>query len=843
MISVKNTLKNLFGNGNGKKTTTHHDKRPDYSFEHSAFKEKPRTEYMVDYLFVDENHENVVYCGDQGLFKVWEFRGPDMDSATPLELMQHTSLLNNALKMMGDGFIVYFDAQRHVAADYDKSTMPTPLLQQMENERAEYYGSSQHYETNYYLVIYHVPPLEVKEKLLNFFIKDNKEEQKDDATVYAQVLDDFLKQAHIFVEMLGSHCFKELKELDATGTVSYLHNIMSDHRMTVQPNNDRYINDYICDTPLVAGRTPILGKKHMRAITVLNFPPISTPGTFNILNNFNFEYRWVSRWICLSKTQADEELKNYQKLWSQQQIPLTSMIKDAITQTTSENEVDENALANSDDASQARAELNSDICSFGYYTMVMLVFDTTKKGADDKAKRVLETINSMGFTGYIETENSVEAYRGTLPGCYRCNIRRPMVSSLNFCHLCPTTATWSGDKRNDALKGPVLLYTDSTGYTPFRFSFHVGDVGHTMIVGPSGAGKSVLLNTIEAHFCKYPNSNVFIFDKSASSRALTYGVGGNFYNLAAESTGELSFQPLAHLEDLGEMAWAKEWILSFIESKGVEITPEVDNAVWNGLVSTRNSRVELRTLTQFCTLTQNMQVREALRPLTGNNSYGKLFDNNHDFAGQGRWQVFEMEALMNNPAIVAPTLDFLFHRIEKQIKNAKGPSIIVLDECWLFFDNPSFRRKLREYFKDMRKKNTSIIFATQNLSDIAQKPDLFSVVVDNCPSRIFLPNVNAVTEANANLYHQFGCNETQIQIISQMTPKSDYYYFSDRGNRIFRLALQPIEIPFVTATSKNDQIAINKILAKGKPDEFVHDWLVFKKEIPEWNRLVETLQL
>lgn len=399
--------------------------------------------------------------------------------------------------------------------------------------------------------------------------------------------------------------------------------------------------------------------------------------------------------------------------------------QNAITQTRSDNEIDEHAIENSDDAAAARSELNADYVSFGFYTMVMLVFDTTKKGADDKASEVVSTLNSLGFTASIETENAVEAYRGTLPSCYRCNVRRPKVSSLNFCHLAPTTATWSGDKRNDALKGPVLLYVDSSGYTPFRFSFHVGDVGHTMIVGPSGAGKSVLLNTMEAHFLKYPDSNVFIFDKGASSRCLTYGVGGNFYNLAAEGSKDLSFQPLAKIDDPDEMKWAKEWILSYLESKGVKPTPEVDNAVWNGLLSTRNSRVSLRTISQFCVLTQNMEVREALRPLTKEGSYGKLFDNDHDFAGSGRWQVFEMEALMNTPAIVPPTLDYLFHRIETQIKHATGPSIIVLDECWLFFDNPAFRRKLREYFKDMRKKNTSIIFATQNLSDIATKSDLF----------------------------------------------------------------------------------------------------------------------
>lgn len=59
---------------------------------------------------------------------------------------------------------------------------------------------------------------------------------------------------------------------------------------------------------------------------------------------------------------------------------------------------------------------------------------------------------------------------------------------------------------------------------------------------------------------------------------------------------------------------------------------------------------------------------------------------------------------MNMPSIVPLTLDYLFHRIEGSINEAAGPSMIVLDECWLFFDNPIFQKKLKDYFKTMRKK-------------------------------------------------------------------------------------------------------------------------------------------
>lgn len=103
-----------------------------------------------------------------------------------------------------------------------------------------------------------------------------------------------------------------------------------------------------------------------------------------------------------------------------------------------------------------------------------------------------------------------------------------------------------------------------------------------------------------------------------------------------------------------------------------------------------------------------------------------------------------------------------------------------------------------------------------------------TTVMENCPNRIFLPNVNAVNEKNQELYASFGCNYQQVKLIAQMQAKRDYYYASPKGNRIFQLALQPIELPFVTATAKSDQLAMDQILASYPREEFVSRWLKYK---------------
>jgi type IV secretory pathway VirB4 component len=72
---------------------------------------------------------------------------------------------------------------------------------------------------------------------------------------------------------------------------------------------------------------------------------------------------------------------------------------------------------------------------------------------------------------------------------------------------------------------------ETEGSTPFRFSLHVGDVGHTLIVGPTGAGKSVLLALMAMQFRRYDRAQVFAFDFGGSIRAAALACGGDWQDL------------------------------------------------------------------------------------------------------------------------------------------------------------------------------------------------------------------------------------------------------------------------------------------------------------------------
>jgi type IV secretion system protein VirB4 len=148
----------------------------------------------------------------------------------------------------------------------------------------------------------------------------------------------------------------------------------------------------------------------------------------------------------------------------------------------------------------------------------------------------------------------------------------------------------------------------------------------------------------------------------------------------------------------------------------------------------------------------------------------------------------------------------------------------MIDEGWLVLDDPAFAQQLREWLKTLRKKNASVVFATQSLSDI-DSSNIAAAIVESCPTRIFLPNERAIEPQILTVYRRFGLNDRQIEMIARATPKRDYYCQSRRGNRLFELGLGPIALAFCAASSKADHAAVERIIAQHGRDGFVARWL------------------
>ncbi|RVG68743.1 conjugal transfer protein TrbE [Sinorhizobium meliloti] len=763
----------------------------------------------------------VVLNKDGSFQRTASFRGPDLDSAVAAELVAVAGRINNAFRRLGSGWSIFVEAQRHQAATYPNDIFPDAASGLVDAERkADFEEEGVHFVSGYYLTFLFLPPAEEAARAESWLYEGRERTGVDPH----EILRTFMDRTDRVLALLDGF-MPECQWLDDVETLTYLHSTISTKRHRVRvPETPVYLDALLADQPLTGGLEPRLGGEHLRILTVIGFPTATTPGLLDDLNRLAFPYRWSTRAILLDKTDATKLLTKVRRQWFAKRKSIAAILKEVMTNEASAL-VDTDAANKAADADMALQELGQDVAGMAYVTATIAVWDADPRLADEKLRLVEKVIQGRDFTAMIETVNAVDAWLGSLPGHAYANVRQPPISTLNLAHMIPLSAVWAGPERDEHFGARPLLYAKTEGSTPFRLSLHVGDVGHTLVVGPTGAGKSVLLALMALQFRRYDRSQVFAFDFGGSIRAAALGMGGDWHDLGGGLTEgaefSVSLQPLARIHDTYERAWAADWIVAILTREAIQITPEVKEHIWTALTSLASAPVEERTITGLAVLLQSNDIKQALRPYCVGGAYGRLLDGETEHLGSAAVQAFEIEGLVGTGAAPA-VLAYLFHRIGDRLDGR--PTMLIIDEGWLALDDEGFAGQLREWLKTLRKKNASVIFATQSLSDI-DNSSIAPAIIESCPTRLLLPNERAIEPQITAIYRRFGLNDRQIEILARATPKRDYYCQSRRGNRLFELGLSEVGLALCAASSKSDQTLIANLVAEHGRDGFLAAWL------------------
>ena len=771
----------------------------------------------------------VILNKDGSFMRVLRFRGPDLESATEAELVSVCARANNVLKRFGSGWALHIEAERREALGYPASAFPDPASWLVDEERrAGFESAGAHFESHYYLTLTFLPPPDQADTAMRALV-----ERSDDARGrdWRQALAAFIAETARVLDLFAGF-MPDVRALDDGETLTFLHGAISTRRHEVSvPETPLYLDGLLADTPLTGGLEPMLGQMHIRMLTILGFPNLSRPGILDALNHQDFGYRWVTRFIALDKTDATKALTKLRRQWFNKRKSISALLREVMYNQPAQL-LDSDADNKMLDADLALQVLGGDHVAFGHLTTTITVADTDRARVEEKVRSVERIVNGFGFTCIREGMNAVEAWLGSLPGQVYANVRQPLVHTLNLAHLMPLSSVWAGPARNGHLGGPPLLYAETSGSTPFRLSTHVGDVGHMLIVGPTGAGKSVLLALLALQFRRYPGAQVYIFDKGFSARAAVLAMGGAHSALGLGGDGghdggdeggrAIAFQPLRHIDRADERAWASTWIAALLSHENLLVTPEIKEALWSALTNLATAPIEQRTLTGLSLLLQSAALRSALAPYTLEGPFGRLLDAAEDDLAFADLQCFETEALMGQAGVVAPVLTYLFHRLEERFTGR--PTLLILDEAWVFLDHPLFAARIREWLKVLRKRNVAVVFATQSLADIADSA-IAPAIIESCPQRILLPNDRAIEPQSRSAYERFGLNDRQIELVSRATPKRHYYLQSARGNRLFELGLGPIALALCGASDPDSQKRINALLAEHGAHDFAARFL------------------
>jgi len=700
-------------------------------------------------------------------------------------------------------------------------------------------------------IIQYLPPKLAESKLGDLLYDDDL---KSDQNVADRILVEFKHRLQDLEDGLGS--LLHMRRLGAVSIgegahayqsdelVNYLHRAMNGKELFLRlPDCPMYLDSWIGFNELWPGDTPKLGNQFISCVALDGFPGQSYPGILDILDSLPLAYRWSTRFIYLDQHQAEYELNRYRLKWQQKIHGFVSQVF-----KSGKGMVNTDALHMTNDAELAINHAKSGHVSFGYYTAVAVLMHESRSYLEESARFLKKEIERKGFAARIESVNTLEAWLGTLPGQTYPNIRRPLLHTLNLADMLPLAGVWTGLKENPCnlypVGSPPLMSTVTTGATPFHLNFHVGDVGHTLVLGPTGAGKSTFLAMIHAQFRRYRSrerhdgsqlpATITAFDKGRSLFALCKATGGVHYDLGSDEHKTPALAPLIEIDTDADVLWAEEWLATCFRLQAEHsLTPHQKAEIHQALTLLREAPRAQRSLTHFVSTVQDEEIRAALRHYTISGGMGHLLDGHEDLLQDASYCVYELDELMKMGVDNAlPVLLYLFRRFEKSLKGQ--PAMLSLDEAWVMLGHPVFREKIREWLKELRKKNCLVVMATQSLSD-AVNSNLLDVLQEQCPTKIFLPNKEADqrgTSENpgpADLYAIFGLNSKEVSLLKHGQYKRQYYYKSHLGRRMFELGLGPTALAFVAVSDKEAIAQINRLIEAHGEDWPVH-WLKYHEE-------------
>lgn len=787
---------------------------------------------LLNYAHLVE--DGIILNKDGAFLMTYQFQGPDLQSASGAELDALTANLNRMTTFLDDGWMLHVDEVRTSSINYpSQHFFPDSVSSLIDEERRVMYTSNaSHFENQQYLTFVWKFPLPLVKTARHWFIEGV--EKEGESVSLTRLLTEFKERVERCIGLLSSQL--RLEKLNSPALLSFLNACITGKVQTIRmPPKDTFIDVALGRAPLVGGFVPKIGNHFIVVLSMISYLNDEThPGLLLDAGAYPLQYRFSNRFIALSPDTALRELKRYQKNWHNKVKGFAGIVKEAVFGGSS-NKMNQDALEMMHQTMDAQTINSNQSTRFGYWSCEIVLMGDNLEILNEAAKVLSRFAEAQGFVCLKEDINALDAWLGTIPGHGSSNVRRIFMNGFNLAHVLPLHTLWAGNSFSDKssllpANSPPVFYADTAGKTPFRFHCDVADVGHQVVLGPTGSGKSTYLGFLIAQFLRYQNAQIFVFDKDYSHQALTHALGGHHYDIGNDA---LSFCPLQDLETDTKKVRAETFIEDLVSLQNVVITPSVRLAIHAAVEALQKNTSQYRNLTVLRSLIQHEETREALTYYTIDGPM-KLMDATSDSLKQGYLQTFEMHWLLNQKdTIYLPVLRYIFDKIESRLEENKGlrPTLIILEEAWLYMSHAVFAKKLKDWLKTLRKKNARVVFATQSLSDLYNPTtrtlsETTAAILESCPTKVYLPNP-LMEEELKTLYQKMGLSERQLDIISQIAqPKRHYYVTTPLGNRLIDLGFHDVKPLCLSFIGLSKEKSSDLLACKERyQDAWVYHWL------------------
>ena len=541
-------------------------------------------------------------------------------------------------------------------------------------------------------------------------------------------------------------------------------------------------------------------------LAIEGLPQVYRLAPLDRLQSLGLPCVWTTRYDALSPRTTIAAARRIQKFWRQSAADIGANI--AGTGDGHRGRF-EDSMAEAVENTVARASRGDE--GHGRFVSHLLVFGEpgdNAAGITEASAIAREAALDAGFDLRTEERNAVPALLSALPGHPDANPRSTILRARALADLVPVRTSWRGSP-TCAEPGmppgtPCLL--PSRGHTGEFFGFdpHVGDVGHTLLFGPTGSGKSALLGLVVAAWLRRPGARAVWFDRGASSRHACAAIGGRF--LEPGSGAESGIAPLAHMDGLGSR-WAESWLREMahlgLGSEGMTVRQAEEIRQVAALMANGSDP----DLAQVAEQVQDEALRDVFRAWLEPPRAGTFDHDGLDIAGgpgDPGLTVIETGPLLDGPEdTMRLSLDYIFATVALRFRDP-GPLLVVLDEAWSFLRHDLFEARIRSWLKEGRKSRVAVLLATQSVADAAGS-GITADLLENCPTRLFLPNPAAGSSEIAVQYASLGLSPGQVATVAAMRPRQDVYVMQPPGQRrVVSFPVGPAALSILGRTGTED---------------------------------------
>ncbi len=755
-------------------------------------------------------NSNTILTDKEELVRVVKIRGFAFETADDVDVDLKKSARNNLLKGMASGnFSLYFHTIRRKEKGFPDGEMPDLFSQRVNEEWAAKHSGARCFINEHYLTIIRGSDKSGAAVLEHMAKKLQHRADKSSWENYMrEAFDELDEMTERVLNGFGNYGARLLGLVENEGGVTselleFLARIVncgSAQPMTVPLGE---ISHHLPINRLFFGGKSIeihhaTGVKYAGMVAVKEYRPSTHAGVFDGFMQMPFELIISQSFTFINRMVAISSMQLQQRRLVQSEDVAVSQIRDI---------------------DSALDSAMSGEFGFGNHHMTVLCVEESPKALESSLSLAVVELSNVGITAVRERMNLEPAFWAQLPCNQEYMARRSVVNTLNISAFASFHNYPSGKRKKNHWGNAVTVLNTVSG-TPFFFSFHVRDVGHTMIIGPTGAGKTVLLTFLCAQAQKF-QGRLFFFDKDRGAEIFVRAIRGRY--MIPDASKISGFNPFQLADTSENRAFLIEFLKALVNTgTGPLPAHEVEriNEAVSGNYKLPKEQRRLRNIAPFMGIGGPGTLANRLAMWHTGGSHAKLFDNEVDLIDFNSSRVFgiEMGQILGDKMAIAPVLLYLFHRIQTSLKGE--PTMIVLDEAWALIDNPVFAPKIKDWLKVLRKLNTFVVFATQSVEDAA-KSSISDTLVQQTATQIFLPNLKATI-----VYREvFMLSEREFNLVKTTDPSTRFFLVKqDSDGVIARVDLGGMdEVVRVLSARAETVVMLDEIISEVGEDP--NDWL------------------